>query len=204
MVAVYQRWGKHVTIVVRATRSLCGSNSTDSAHSADFQTIHSRFCFSFTRTLRALPVLVLGGVKFLEETPGDQDLEQALEENKLVLVKKRHRIKALRNAISELKTQRPHLTPAAVSSTTAAVSGGDAENGDTISMMTASMSLGAPLAPSPAGSAAGGVSGSGSAAITASDATVPERSGQQGEAEGVAREGGGVDFGGDDRGGVMI
>lgn len=47
--------------------------------------------------------------QFLDETPGDTDVEEAIDENKLVLVKKRHRIDALRNAISDLRTQRPHM-----------------------------------------------------------------------------------------------
>eukprot|EP00903_Cladosiphon_okamuranus_P005772 g5720.t1 len=147
--------------------------------------------------------------QFLEETSGDQDLEQALEENKLALVKKRHRIKALRNAISDLKAQRPHLAAtAAVSSTPAAPPGVDAEHDDTISTMTASMNLGVQLTPSRAGGAAGDVSESGSAAVAAAEDPTPHpvRSGQQGEAGGVtmAREGGEVDVGADYRGGVML
>lgn len=64
--------------------------------------------------------------QFLEETPGDADLVQALEENKTVLVKKRHRVKALQYAISDLKSQRPHLAaPVATSaSATASISAG--------------------------------------------------------------------------------
>lgn len=45
----------------------------------------------------------------MAETAGDKDLEQALEENKEVLLRKRHRVKLLKKAISELKSQRPHL-----------------------------------------------------------------------------------------------
>lgn len=47
--------------------------------------------------------------QFLAESAGDKDLEQALEENKEILVRKRHRVKLLKRAISELKSQRPHL-----------------------------------------------------------------------------------------------
>lgn len=51
--------------------------------------------------------------QFLDESPGDKDLEQAQEENKLVLTKKRNRVKALRNAIADLKMYHPHLKNAA-------------------------------------------------------------------------------------------
>jgi len=93
-------------------------------------------------------------MQFLKEAPGDEDLEQALEENKLVLVKKRHRIKALRSAISDLKTQRPHMVdaPAAVTgkSKFSAVESSDEGAGSNrsgtgagaaLSTMTASLSL---------------------------------------------------------------
>lgn len=139
--------------------------------------------------------------QFLEETPGDADLEQALEENKVVLVKKRHRIKGLRNVISDLKAQRPHLAVATISSASAVTGGGD-ERGDTISTMAASMSLDTRPAPCSASNVAGGVSGTGPAAIAAPDATTPSRRGQ--EDEGNAREAGGGDVSGDDRVGVLL
>lgn len=158
-----------------------------------------------------------GRVQFLEETPGDEDLEQALAENKLVLVKRRHRIKALRNAISDLKSQRPHLAAAAASSPTAVsgVGGSGVEHGgDAISAMAASMSLDTPPAPSSAsavvvgGGGGGGVSGTpGSAAsIAAPDGinTTAARKDQQYEDETTAREARGGELGGDGRGGVLL
>lgn len=45
----------------------------------------------------------------MAESAGDTDLEQALEENKEILLRKRHRVKLLKKAISELKSLRPHL-----------------------------------------------------------------------------------------------
>lgn len=49
----------------------------------------------------------------MDTAPRDEDLEQALEENKLVVAKKQHRIKALRNKIADLKMYHPHLKSAA-------------------------------------------------------------------------------------------
>eukprot|EP00752_Nemacystus_decipiens_P018611 g16686.t1 len=144
--------------------------------------------------------------QFLGETPGDEDLQQALEENKLVLVKKRHRIKALRNAISDLRAQRPHLASAASNPNTPGASGGAGGNndGDAISAMAASMSLNAPPAPSSSGSddVARGPSRRGSAAVDAPDATALVQSGGQDEAmnQGAAAGAGG----GDGRGGVLL
>lgn len=48
--------------------------------------------------------------QFLDESPGDADFEQALEENQTVLTKKRLRAKALRNALADLRSARPHLS----------------------------------------------------------------------------------------------
>ncbi|CAM9507110.1 unnamed protein product [Ectocarpus sp. 12 AP-2014] len=59
--------------------------------------------------------------QFLNEAPGDEDLEQAIEENKAVLVRRRHRVKTLRLAISDLKTQRPHMATAAAPSSSARI-----------------------------------------------------------------------------------
>ena len=146
----------------------------------------------------------------MEETPGDADLEQAVAENKLVLVKKRHRIKALRNAISDLRAQHPHLAAAvaaaAAASDTATVSGAGAAHDDAISTMAASMSLDAQPAAPPAGDMPVGVLGGGSAAIAAPDATTSERSCKQSEAkaQGVVRGEGGGESGGDGRGGVLL
>lgn len=167
--------------------------------------------FCFRPSLRALPVLFVLAAQFLEETPGDEDLEQALEENKLVLVKKRHRIKALRNAVSDLRAQRPHLaTTAASLPRTASGGGADAESGDTISTMAASMDLNAAApAPSPPSDVAGdnesaGIDPAAAAAAAAPDATAPVGNGREGGAAGIASTAGEDDFGGDGRGGVLL
>lgn len=146
----------------------------------------------------------------MEETPGDKDLEQAVEENKLVLVKKRHRIKALRNAIFDLKAQRPHLATASAAASAApstpTVSGAGAEHGDAISTMAASMSLDTQPTASPAGNVAEDVSGRSSAAIAVPDTTTPVRNGEhsQDKAEEIAGGASGGDVGGDGRGGVLL
>lgn len=49
----------------------------------------------------------------MDTAPRDEDLEQALKENKLVVAKKQQRVKALRNKIADLKMYHPHLKSAA-------------------------------------------------------------------------------------------
>lgn len=61
--------------------------------------------------------------QFLDENPGDEDLEEALEENKGVLVRKRHRVKALKNSISDLKAYQPHIADTTTEEQSASIGG---------------------------------------------------------------------------------
>lgn len=67
--------------------------------------------------------------QYLAEDPGETDIQQALEENKGALENKRHRVKALRIAIADLRAYHPHLADTATSRAARVGGGGDGGSG---------------------------------------------------------------------------
>lgn len=109
------------------------------------------------------------GQQFLNEAPGDEDLEQAIEENKAVLVRRRHRVKSLRLAISDLKSQRPHMAAAAPSSSARmAANASEPLDAESMGRHKDASSESADRAASPTVVSSGGGAGDGISTMTAS------------------------------------